>query len=102
MTRILDHFELADHFRGIFGSELDGSRTDKGELLRFALAESGVEALRATMIGDRSHDAIGAAKNGMEFLGALYGYGSAEEFRDAGVTRWVDQPSDLVSALFVD
>ena len=28
------------------------------------------------MIGDRSHDIVGAKKNGMDGIGVLYGYGS--------------------------
>jgi len=100
VTQILDHFGLSRHFRAVFGSELDGTRTDKAELLEFALGQTAVDVSAATMIGDRSHDAIGAARNKMAFVGALYGYGTVGEFRQAGVTRWVDRPSDLVAALF--
>lgn len=99
VRQILDHFELSAHFTGIFGSELDGTRTDKIELLAFALGQSGVEASDATMIGDRAFDAIGARANGMPFLGALYGYGSLDELREAGATRWVEHPDQLASAL---
>lgn len=102
VTRILAHFDLTAHFRAIFGSELDGTRSDKAELLRCALAQTGADARTSTMIGDRSHDAIGAAKNEMAFLGALYGYGSVEEFRNVGVDRWVERPSDLLASLFGD
>jgi phosphoglycolate phosphatase len=36
------------------------------------------------MIGDRSHDIVGARRNGMTAVGVLYGYGSEGELRDAG------------------
>lgn len=36
------------------------------------------------MIGDRSHDVVGARSNGMTAIGVLYGYGSEAELRDAG------------------
>ena len=49
----------------MFGAELDGMRADKGELLTYALENAGVDPRRAIMIGDRSHDIIGAKKNGM-------------------------------------
>jgi phosphoglycolate phosphatase len=100
VRRILDHFELTPRFREVFGSELDGRRTDKGDLLRHALEQTGVDAPTATMIGDRGVDSIGARANDMDFLGVLYGYGSAEELHGAGASRFVESPEDLVGALF--
>ncbi len=97
--RILVHFELGSYFDGVFGSELDGTRTDKVELLRFALDESEVEPARAIMIGDRKFDALGAQANAMAFLGVLYGYGSLEELQSVGVTEWVEGPEEISAAL---
>ncbi|HET7884732.1 MAG TPA: HAD family hydrolase [Bradyrhizobium sp.] len=82
--RIIAHFGLSRHFERVFGSELDGTRTDKAELLAYALAETHTDPRRAIMIGDRSHDMIGARKNGMKAIGVLYGYGSLTELTDAG------------------
>ncbi|MFK7898447.1 MAG: HAD hydrolase-like protein [Myxococcota bacterium] len=97
--RILVHFELDTVFEGVFGSELDGTRTDKVELLQYALDQSGVNAAEAVMIGDRKFDALGAQANEMEFLGVLYGYGSLEELRSVGVTKWVESPDEIKAAL---
>ena len=99
VQRILVHFELDSLFDGVFGSELDGTRTDKEELLRFALRQSEVEVGRATMIGDRKFDALGAQANEMAFLGVLYGYGSLDELKSVGVTKWVDTPAEIFAAL---
>jgi phosphoglycolate phosphatase len=82
--RIVEHFGLRRHFEHVFGSELDGTRTDKADLLAYALAEVKIDPLRAIMVGDRSHDVIGARKNGMTAVGVLYGYGSLAELTDAG------------------
>jgi phosphoglycolate phosphatase len=82
--RIIDHFGLRRYFERVFGSELDGTRVDKGDLLRHALEEAKVDPRRAVMIGDRSHDVVGARKNGMTAIGVLYGYGSEDELRGAG------------------
>ena len=46
------------------------------------------------MIGDRMHDAQGAASNGMDFIGALYGYGNVAEYQQHGFSRWVESPRD--------
>jgi len=99
VREILEHFELIHYFSDVFGSELDGSRTDKSELLRFALAETGVEANAATMVGDRKHDIVGALDNGVSAIGVLYGYGSEEELTQAGANRFARAPSELASLL---
>lgn len=83
-SRIVEHFGLKPYFERVFGSELDGTRVDKRDLLRYALDETRVDAGSAIMIGDRSHDVIGARTNGMMAIGVLYGYGSEAELRDAG------------------
>jgi phosphoglycolate phosphatase len=83
-TRIVAHFGLKPYFERVFGSELDGTNVDKRDLLRHALSESKVDPARAVMIGDRSHDVVGARTNGMTAIGVLYGYGSETELRDAG------------------
>ena len=85
--RIIDHFKLRGHFERVFGSELDGTRSDKTELLDYALKAAHVDAAGATMIGDRSHDMVGARNNGMTAVGVLYGYGSKEELLAAGAHR---------------
>ena len=95
VDRILDHFDLTRYFVRVYGSELDGTNTDKRDLLAVALADSGIAPIDATMIGDRAHDAIGAAHNAVDFVGALYGYGSREELEDEGAIRFVHAPSEL-------
>lgn len=68
----------------MYGSELDGTRVDKVELLRYALDTAKVDPVHAIMIGDRSHDIVGARSNGMTAIGVLYGYGSEDELKSAG------------------
>ena len=102
VDQILEHFGLDGFFIRTFGSNLDGSLADKSELLRYALAETGVSPQRALMIGDRSHDAVGAKNNGMDFIGALYGYGSEAEFEASGYARWATQDSELLPKITGD
>jgi len=94
--RILDHFGLAPYFIEVFGAELDGTRSDKSELLTYALAKTGTRG-ESSMVGDRSHDAIGARSNGMNPVGVSYGYGSIDELQSAGVAHIVNRPGELVS-----
>ncbi len=94
--RIIDYFKLTVYFERVFGSELDGRRSDKTELLNYALQTTGVDPLQATMIGDRSHDMIGARNNGMTAVGVLYGYGSKEELVAAGAHQVCATPQGLL------
>jgi len=93
--RILDHFELSGYFQQIFGAELDGTRSDKSELLAFTLAQSGHPAAASLMVGDRKHDIIGAVNNGMTALGVLYGYGDREELETAGAADVFNSVKEL-------
>jgi len=97
--RIIDHFGLRSYFAQVFGSELDGTRVDKGHLLAYALEETGVDPARAVMIGDRSHDIVGAAKNAIRAIGVTYGYGSASELTDAGAASLCASPEDVLDRL---
>lgn len=83
-SRIIDHFNLRDHFRCVYGSELDGHNDVKAALLAHALDAEGIAAERAIMVGDRAADIIGAKANGMAAIGALWGYGTERELLDAG------------------
>jgi phosphoglycolate phosphatase len=96
---IIDHFGLRAHFAGIYGSELDGTRANKSDLIRYVLRETGAAPASTTMVGDRHHDIVGAVENGIDHIGVLYGYGTAEELRQSGAHRFADTPLDLVGLL---
>ncbi|MET0721474.1 MAG: HAD family hydrolase [Tardiphaga sp.] len=93
--RIIDHFGLRRHFGRVFGSELDGTRVHKTNLLRYALEETSTDPARAMMIGDRKHDIIGAANNGIATIGVLYGYGSRAELVEAGAGQLCASPGEI-------
>lgn len=97
--RIVDHFGLRPHFKRVFGSELDGTRVEKTDLLEYALKTAAVDPSRSLMIGDRSHDMIGAKHNGMAALGVLYGYGNRDELIEAGALHLCATPRDILDYL---
>jgi phosphoglycolate phosphatase len=99
--RIIDHFDLRRHFERVFGSELDGTRADKSDLLAYALNAASVDSSHATMIGDRSHDMIGARNNGMKGIGVLYGYGSEQELTAAGASHLCATPKAVLDCISV-
>ncbi|HET9653049.1 MAG TPA: HAD hydrolase-like protein, partial [Usitatibacter sp.] len=93
------HFGLEAHFVAVHGCELDGTREDKRDLLAHLLPRHGVEAHSAVMIGDRGVDMRAARHHGVAALGALWGYGSADELRAAGAHALCERPTALVQAL---
>ncbi len=93
--RILDHFELSRRFAAIHGSELDGTRADKKDLLRFVVDTEGLDPASAIMIGDREHDVFGARSVGIGTIGVRWGYGSDAELTAAGVAALVDYPAEI-------
>jgi len=101
-VEIVRHFGLADFFEGVHGSELDGTRTDKTELVAHVLEIEKIAPHEAIMIGDRSHDVRGALANDVRPIGVLWGYGSREELAAAGAAAIVARPADLPDALGAD
>jgi phosphoglycolate phosphatase len=97
--RIIDHFGLRDHFERVFGSELDGTRVDKSHLLEYALKQASVDPAKTLMIGDRSHDMVGAKNNGMKGIGVLYGYGSRDELLQAGAHHVCATPGAILGCI---
>lgn len=95
---ILEHFGLARHFAGIHGPELDGTRDHKHDLIAHILAEHRVRPEAALMIGDREHDVVAAARNGMRTIGVTWGYGSRDELVTAGAAVLCASPADLAQA----
>jgi len=93
--RIIEHFGLGKHFSAIYGSELDGKLSDKGELVAYALASSKLAPNDTVMIGDRRHDIAGALANGVFAAGVLWGYGSREELTAAGAQKLYLRPNEL-------
>lgn len=98
--RILKHFGIDEFFTLVAGSELDGRRTDKAEVIRYALDAYGIAPQEALMVGDRRHDMEGASACGVESVGVLYGYGSRQELAEAGANHLVETVSELEDYLW--
>nr|WP_319382468.1 HAD hydrolase-like protein [uncultured Roseibium sp.] len=97
--KIVDHFEMMPHFGKVYGSELDGQRSRKAELIAHILEEEGLSADETVMIGDRKHDLIGANANGVAGIGVLWGYGSREELEAECPVLVAENPADISTFL---
>lgn len=94
--RIMEHFDLAKYFDFIGGADLAGTRGTKDRVIGYVLRETGTDAADCVMVGDRLHDAEGAATFGIPTVGVLWGYGSEEELRSAGCAGIAEDAGELV------
>lgn len=100
--RVLDHFEITPYFDFISGSEFDGTRTAKAEVITFALEETKTPVSSSiVMIGDRKHDIFGAKHNNITAVGVLYGFGSREEFESENADYIINTMEDLKQFLIL-
>lgn len=98
--QILKYFKLFDYFNLVVGSNLDGTRTAKKEIVEYVLDNLDKDNDRnAVMIGDRSYDVIGAKENGISSIGVLYGYGKTGELEEAGADYLVNTVAELTDLL---
>ncbi len=96
--RILEHFDLKKYFTFVSGSELNGARVEKADVIRFALdALQITDTTQVIMVGDRCFDVEGARENGISTIGVTYGYGDRNELKDAA--KIVDTVAQLQNTL---
>ena len=98
--RILEKYELSQYFDVTVGSELDGRRTDKAEVIAEALRQLGnPDKGDAIMVGDRRHDVIGAKKCGIKCIGVRFGFAEQGELEKAGADYIAGSVSELSDML---
>ncbi len=94
---ILKHFELYKFFDFVCGASMDGKRSIKSDVIKYALDKCNITDLNKTvMIGDRKHDIIGAKSVGIDSVGVLYGYGNFDELTQAGATYIAQKVNDIL------
>jgi phosphoglycolate phosphatase len=106
-TRIIEYFDLAPFFDGVYGSELDGNRSVKGDLISYIIERESLLPSTVVMVGDseallqadRLHDIIGAKKNNIAAIGVTYGYGSREELETHKADLIADYPDEIPTLL---
>ncbi len=72
---ILKHFRF-DRYIDVYGGADHNNKLKKVDIIEKCMKELGTtDYSNAVMIGDSSHDAIGASKIHMDFIGVTYGFG---------------------------
>jgi phosphoglycolate phosphatase len=96
---VLDNADLTQYF-GAICTQQAHQVVHKEDILQQALAELHVtDTQKAVMIGDRKHDVEAAKVHGVDSIGVLWGYGSADELRSAGATHIVQDVPQLQNLL---
>jgi phosphoglycolate phosphatase len=96
---VIDHVGLEADFATIAASSLDGSLSEKADLVDLALRTLALEAEDAVMVGDREFDIIGARAHDVRSVGVLWGYGSRGELEAAGADAIVEDVGALREVL---
>ena len=98
VTKVLDHFGLTGYFDEIVGSEMNGNRTGKAEVIEETLRRLQLSDHReqVIMVGDKEHDVFGARKCGLECIAVSYGYGTMEELTQADPLKIAASPEEVL------
>lgn len=98
---ILRYFGIDSFFTAVVGSEMDGRRVEKKDVLAETLRQLGMENMkdRAVLVGDRNYDVLGAKEAGIASIGVTYGYGSRTELEDSVPDCIVDNTTELRNVL---
>ena len=109
VEKILKYFGLRRFFSVVIGSELNGRRIEKDEIVEEALKQlyekdrsgKSLEELKnlTVMVGDRKYDVEGAHQRGIEAIGVAYGYQLDGELADAGADAIASDMEELADLL---
>ena len=94
-AEIIEHFGIHAHVEQLFGSELNGTRSDKTDLLTHALNTLELDPAQAVMVGDRRFDIFGARNTNIIAIGAMWGYGEDGELHMAEADALAGAPEEV-------
>jgi len=97
-VRILAHTGLLPRFASVHGATLDGRVRHKDQVVGAALAAH-PDGERPVLVGDRSHDVLGAAAHGLPCIGAGWGPALPGELAAAGAAAVAASPGEVRAAL---
>jgi phosphoglycolate phosphatase len=95
--QVLEVMGMRDAFDVVAGPAMTGTE-GKDPVVARAMEQLGRGSCLA-MVGDRRPDMLAARNHGLLAVGALWGFGSAEELEDAGAQVLVNQPDELAGVL---
>ena len=99
--RVTDYFDLSQYFDYICGPDLTGSHLPaKADVIADAMQKLGIaDKSEVLMVGDRSHDILGAKACGIKAVGVTYGYAAPGELEEAGADFIVHTPQEIAELI---
>ncbi len=97
-VRLLEHTGLLPAFASVHGATMDGLVRHKDQVVAAALAAH-PDGRDPVLVGDRSHDVLGAAAHGLPCIGAGWGPAEDGELETAGAAAVAATPADVLTAL---
>jgi phosphoglycolate phosphatase len=98
-NRILEYFHINNYFKYVAGSNLDGTLSEKEEIIKYIIEKYQLRKNKTIMVGDRKYDIIGAHKNAIDAVGVLYGYGTKEELEKENPKYLCTHVEDLLKII---
>ena len=98
VLQILEKYGIRDYFCEVVGATMDEKRTAKADVIREAFLRLNItEEMKpqVLMIGDRKHDAEGAAACGIDCLGTYVGFAGPGELEAAGAAYIVNTVEEM-------
>ena len=82
--KIVRSLPFGAHFARVYAAAAGSAHSEKATMIAQALTDFGIAPRDTAMVGDRHFDIEGAKVNGVRAIGVTWGFGSAQELRDAG------------------
>ena len=92
---VIESNNMSKYFSVVAGANLDGSRTKKADVIKYALNLLNAPNAVPVIVGDRCYDVVGAKEAGIDSIGVLYGYGSIEEMKESQATYIAKTTEDI-------
>lgn len=97
--QIIESHRMMNLFDNVVGSNINGDRTTKREVIEEAIRMSKYSCSEMIMVGDRKYDVEGAHYFGIPCIGVKYGFSEDNELEDVGCEYIVDRPQDILSII---
>lgn len=97
VKEISNYHNISQYYDFISAEQLNKNHSSKEELINTCLDFFGNPSKESVlMVGDRFYDIDGAKAVGVDSAGAIYGFGTEEELRNAGATYILSSPDDII------
>lgn len=92
--KLIDHLGWKEHFYIIECSDKQGKLRDKNIMIKNIINKNNVFK-DSCFVGDTVNDGLCANLNKLKFIRANYGYGSNQDWSCVGISKSVNEPSEL-------